>query len=1086
MKIKNKRNFSSLLGWVCCILLSMAAVFGQNRTSAEIRGFVTDKTGAVVAQARVTVINDETKVVRDVQTSSLGAYTVPLLPPGKYTLHVEMKGFRKLVRSGIDLRLDQIARVNATLEVGNVADSVTVNDNAPLVDTETAERRLSLSDTLIGNLPVPGRNPYMLLALSAGISTAQSGVSAMTEERMSVNGSRAFSVTSTLNGGVTTLAQSSNNAMQVPQDSIQEMNLITNNFSAEFGNGAAVLNVSTRSGTNRLHGSAFEDFQNDKLDAKNYFATAKPPKRFNIFGFSVGGPIVRNRTFFHSSYQKNLPSIPAVQIVTVPTTQARTGDFSAPGLPLIFDPASTQVVGGKIVRTPFAGNQIPAARIDTVASKVAPYWPAPNRSGLASNLYNNGGIREPQTRYSGKADHNFSSMQRLSVAYNLSDKHTYWKGPIPEVACLGNCGDAIVRDQQATLSDVWIVNPTIINEARLTVLRENYSRFSPSAGLNIPEKIGLKNVPPYYFPNFSISGAISTSIGPGSRAMQIQNVYGLSDMVTLMRGRHIVKLGGDYTKYQVNNGPVWDSGSLGFSGLFTNSSTSASSGAGMADFLLGLPNTYSLSIRPDMLGGRRWGAHFFVQDEFKVTQKVALSTGLRVESESGFSEAYNRMFTFDPSIPNPVNGLPGAIWFASDGDRPLQKTKYGLLAPRIGIAWAVRPKWSIRAGWGMFYVAPSAQINNNSSPEGYTATESMATTDQLTPVFKLSDGPPQYRWPNPSSVTASAANGKAVSYSPREAKLGANQQWHLTLQREFAAGIVVETAYVGSRGQHLLFRRDMNQVAPQLLGPGNAQTRRPYPNFLAVNSNEQDANSIYHSFQLTMNKRFVHGLTFSSTYTLSKSIDESSYDFTTARGNEVQIVTRRDLNRAISQFDIPQRFTGAAVYELPFGRNRRYLTNSGIVDGVLGGWRLSGIFVANAGTPFTVYMGGANLSGSLAGSWLPNRIGEGTLPQSERSIYRWFDTQAFVAPAAYEFGNSGRNILRGPGLWNLDFALAKEFRIPIPRLEISKLQVRVLVSNVANHPNFAVPSSNIGTASVGTITSAGAARIMQIGARYEF
>jgi hypothetical protein len=1082
---KNDQSWRKLIAWGACVVLSMGLALAQNRTTAEIRGLVTDTTGAVVPSVKITVVNDETKVARTLQSDSSGMFAVPLLPPGQYTLEFVCDGFRKLVRSGVELRLDQVARVDVTLQLGNLAESITVNARSPLVDTETAERRLGLSTQMIGNLPVPGRNPYMLLALSAGISTAQSGVNALTEERMSVNGARAFGVTSTLNGGVTTLTQSSNNAIQVPLDSIQEMNLTTNNFSAEFGNGAAVLNVATRSGTNQFHGSAFEELQNDKLDAKNFFAVSKPPKRFHTFGGSLGGRILPNRTFFFASYQQNLPSNPEVYLVTVPTTATRAGDFSAPGLPAVHDPDTTQLVSGKLIRTPFPENRIPASRIDGVAAKVAAYWPEPNRSGIANNLYHAGGLKEPRGKYSGKIDHNFSESQRLSGAYHYDGRVATWDGPIPNpVGCMTNCGESRVTDQHVTLADTWIVSPSVVNEARVTVLRENYTRSAPSEGMNIPETLGLRNVPQNYFPNFSISGTISTSIGPGSRAKTIQNTYAVANVLMWMKGRHIVKVGGDYTKYQINSGSVWDSGSFSFSGLFSNSG--GTGGMGLADFLLGLPNSYSLSIRPAMLGGRRWGGHTFVQDELKLTQKLTLNAGLRVESESGFSEAYNRMTTFDPTIPNPVNGLPGAIWFASDGDRALQKTHHGLLAPRIGLAYAIAPKWSVRAGWGMFYVAPSGQVNNNTSPVGYTATESMATTDQRTPVFKLSVGPPPYKLPDPSKNTADMMNGKAVSYAPRDAKMGTNQQWHLTIQRELPGGVVVETAYVGSRGLHLLFRRDMNQVPPNLLGPGDAQTRRPFPNFLAVNTNEQDANSIYHSFQLTVNKRFSQGLTFAATYTLSKSIDESSYEFTTARGGEVQIVSRRDLNRALSQFDVPQRATAAVVYEMPVGRGRRYQISSRVLDGVLGGWRMSSIFVANSGMPFTVSMSGANLSGSLAGSWFPNRIRDGALPESERSIYGWFDTTAFTTPAQYAFGNAGRNILRTPGLWNADFSLAKEFRIPMPRLESSKLEIKALSTNVFNHPNFGAPASSIGAATVGRITTAGAARMIQLGARYEF
>jgi hypothetical protein len=356
----------------------------------------------------------------------------------------------------------------------------------------------------------------------------------------------------------------------------------------------------------------------------------------------------------------------------------------------------------------------------------------------------------------------------------------------------------------------------------------------------------------------------------------------------------------------------------------------------------------------------------------------------------------------------------------------------------------------------------------------------LTTADQLTPVFKLSDGPPAFSIPARSQLTGSIANGSSVNYYPPDAPISYTQQWHFSIQHQFPGEIVLETAYVGNKGTHLRFVRDLNQVPLSLLGPGDAQSRRPYPQYQTVNSELRDANSDFQSLQLTLRKTFSHGITVLSNYTLSKSIDNSSVGNMGAGGTDYQIAARPDLNRALSEFDVPQRFVGTVIYELPFGSGRAFLNRKGIANFLFGGWRASNIFKGQSGVPFSVLMAGANLSGSLAGTWFPDRIANGGLPGDQRSIRRWFDASAFAVPARFTFGNSGRNILRGPGFQADDFALAKDFPFHTRFSEAGKIGFRADFQNAFNHPSFGQPGNAFGSAAIGTITTASAPRAIQL------
>jgi hypothetical protein len=1035
------------------VLLLTGASWSQNRSTAEIVGTVTDPSGAVVPNTAVKITNTKTGTSVQAATNRAGAFDVPLLDPGSYTVEFQATGFQAIIRTGIDLQLDQTARVDTQLKVGSPTEAVTVYSST-ILNTDDSQRGTNFNAQLIDELPTVGRDPSYLALLAPGTSSAQSNVSGVDPGRRSVNGSRAFSISATVNGGSGVLPNSDNFVTLVPAlSAVQEFNVIENNYNAEYATGTSVLNIVTRNGSNQLHGSLFEYFENNDLNAKNFFAKGPTPLRYNQPGATVGGPILRNRLFFFFSYQDTINPSTTVSTVTVPTAAVRAGIFT--GLPTITDPQTG---------LPFPNNTIPTSRLDPVAQKVAQYWPATDQSGNVNNFYFAGLQNLTTPIYDGRVDYHLSDSNTITGAghvYLLTNDHT---GSIPGPACFNKterCGEQISHSQQWTLSDRWILTPTKINEFRVNFVRQYFNQLTPNQDENLPQTLGLTTVPPNYLPYFSISGSVPTSIGPGQHSGGAQDTMSYGDALTWVHGRHSVKFGGEFDKFRYNVLPTWDSGSFTFSGLFT--------GTGFADFLLGLPFSYSLTAQPNTIGARRLAYAAFAQDDFRVSHNLTLNFGLRYEGQGGFSEANNRLSNFSPTLVNPLTNTPGAIVFASPGNDTLQNNHFALFAPRVGLAWSPGSRWVVRGGYGIFFVPISAQRNYNSAPPGYAISQSIQVTNTAakTPIFTLAQGPPLYLYPPASARTAGVQNGQSVTYFPLSAAEAYMQQWHISVQKQLSAFTLVEASYVGSKGTHLLFPRDLNQVPQTSLGPGNLQLLRPYPQFQSITDVFADSNSNYNALQVQINQRFSHGLTFLANYTYSKSLDTCSLDFTTSGGCEYQIAARPAATYAPSQFDQTQRLVIGGAYELPFGAGRTYMNHGGIANVVIGGWRLSESFTANTGFPFTVFASTSNPA--LSGNLFANLIG--TPAVSTPTLAEWFNPAAFANPALYTFGNSGRDLLRGPEFWDFDFSLNKKFVVPVGTDGRYHVDFRADFYNAFNHTNFAQPNSTLGSAATGTITA---------------
>jgi len=1061
---------------VAPVMLLTGAAWSQNSSTAELVGTVTDPSGAAVPNAAVKIANTKTGTHTQATTNKAGAFDAPFLDPGLYTVEFQATGFQPVIRTGIDLQLDQTARVDIQLKVGSQTEAVTVNANAPLLNTDDSSRGTNFSGELIEDLPTVGRDPSYLALLAPGTSSAQSNISGVDPGRRSVDGSRAFSISATVNGGSGVLPNSDNFVTLVPAlSAVSEFKAIEDNYNAEYATGTSVLSIVTKSGSNQFHGSAFEYFENNDLNARNFFAKGPTPLRYNQPGGTLGGPILRNKLFFFFSYQNTINPSTTVSTDTVPAAAARAGNFT--GLPTVTDPLTGQ---------PFPNNTIPSSRFDAVAQKVAQYWPAPNEPGNVNNFYF-GGLQNLKTPvYDGRVDYHINDSNTISGAghgYLMTNDHT---GSIPGPACYNKterCGVQVSDSQQWTLSDRWILSPAAVNEIRINFVRQYFDQLTPNQTQDIPQTIGLINVPLEYFPYFSIGGSIPTSIGPGQHSGGAQDTFSYGDGLTWVHGRHSFKFGGEFDKFRYNVLPTWDSGSFTFTGFFT--------GVGFADFLLGEPYSYSLSAQPNTIGARRLAYATFAQDDFRVSHNLTLNLGLRYEGQGGFSEAYNRISNFSPGLINPATNTPGAIEFASPGNDLLQNNHFALFAPRVGLAWSPGSGWVLRGGYGIFFVPISAQRNYNSTPPGYAISESLQVTNAASkaPIFLLDQGPPAYAYPPASSRTAAVQNGQAVTYFPPAAAQGYMQQWHISLQKQISASTVVEVSYVGSKGTHLLFPRDLNQVPETSVGPGNLQLLRPYPQFQSITANFDDANSNYNALQVQINHRFSKGLSFLANYTYSKSMDTCSLDLTTGSGCEYQIAANPAATYAPSQFDQTNRLVIAGAYELPFGKGRAYMNHGGIADAIIGGWRLSESFTANSGFPFTVFASTSNPA--LSGNLFANVSRTPTV--STPTLAEWFNVSAFSNPALYTFGDSGRDVLRGPGFWDFDLSLNKRFLLPIGTENRYRLDFRADFYNAFNHTNFAQPNSTLGSAATGTITATAysnpnnnPSRQIQLGAVFSF
>ncbi len=1110
------------------------AAFGQSTNSGDISGTVTDTSGAAIPGVAVKVFNIATGVSKDYVTNDSGVYDTSSIVAGIYKLTFTKSGFSTLVRSSITVNVGPTT-VNAQLTVGGVTQEVVVSTDIPLLTTENGEQSTTLSAETLQALPEVGQDwtQFAILLPGAAGATggAQGALAAMGSTApgitVAVNGNLPFS-TVLSDGAETTLPASANSDI-LTQETIQELQTVTSAFSAQYGVGGIMYNQISKGGTNKFHGAVYEYFQNEALNALPYAFSGTTSKyfRYNNFGGSIGGPILKDKLFFYFNYDHIIShGSTSAASFTVPTAAVMAGDFT--GFQTIYDPATqtTQLTGtytypGQttpttcpcVIRTSFAdeyhnGNKIPASRLDPVASATQAYWPKPNTSGVLNSgglVQNNYTYTAPQSspfiRYFGRLDYQIKQNNRLTISESEGDNPGQGFGA---GICPINCQSQDVSKQNAQISDVWAITSRITNEVRLGYTNQ-LNFFSPlSAGLGYPGKIGLKFAKADTFPTFNFaSGTYSNMLSPQSNAVYKEHAYDPSDVVTLVAGKHILHFGGEFLIYQ-NNSTAWgneDAGSFTFTGSYTQAGPGVTStGFTYADFLLGQTQKWTASVTPEY-GGRQKLPQLFVQDDYKVRSNLTLNLGLRYQIQTGWSEVKGNERSFDPTVPNPGTGTPGAMWYGSthaNGRTRIQDSVYSTVLPRFGFAYQLDPNTVVRGGFGLYAYNWSNDTYNGGVMGAAFGSQGNVTdsTNGVTPVVILSGSGANLPY-IAASTDPAAFNGPQnnVNYAQFHQPVGGSYQWNIQGQRQINSNLVASLAYVASHGHDLPFPVDVNQVPQGKLAVVDQQFR-PYPQYgsLNVSGTAPNENSIsnYNSLQAVIEQRTNHGLNFNFSYVWSHFLDDMDTSGWGSRAGSQAWQNAYDphANYGNSNFDVRNAFKGNVVYQLPFGRGKQFMNNNLLLDELFGGWQGSAIIIVQSGQPFTPVMsngGNSYASGGGGFAWYPNVIGNPNL--ANRGVKQWFNEAAFAVPTSGTFGNERRNQLTGPGLSTVNLSLGKTFAI----WEQVRVQIRADADNLFNHPSFALPNNNLSL--TGSAISTGTSNIsstsvpmrnMQLSARITF
>ena len=1097
------------------LLMCMAGLgVGQNTNSADLRGTVTDSSGAVLPGVVVTVTNLDTSVSKQLVTNSDGLYDTASILPGNYQITFAKDGFGKVVRGPISVQVG-VFTINGQLKVGSASQEITVAENVPLLKTETAEQSTTFEAQTLVDLPqvsTNGQNWGSFANLLPGASGAPSQPTASGKAgdpgiAIAVNGNLPF-YNNFLQDGASTNLPISANVDIATFDTVSEVQISTSNFSAQYGIGGAVFNQITKSGTNKWHGSGYEYFSADYLSARDYFTRAPRPKpflRYHNFGGSIGGPIFKDKLFFYFNADKIINHGTSTGTSTVPTVAMRNGDFS--GMPTIYDPATQPAgcTGNGCARSAFPNNKI--TNIDPVAKALQAYFPlptpgagtvAPGFPGLVTNNYLwESPTTNPFLKFFGRIDYNISSKQRMNFSITQGDNpgtNTQYNN------CPINCFSGDVDRYNAQISHVWAISPRTINEARFGFTKQGNWFVPQTVGSGFPQKIGLQYAKADVFPQININSNpnVTQILTPGTNAVYIENNFDPSDSVTMIRGKHILHFGGELMIYQANYTP-WgnlQSGQFTFTGIYTRQTpNNTAGGSGYADFLLGDVQGWNVNNQPES-GMRMKSPQVFIQDDYKLRPNLTVNIGLRYERQGGWSEVKNHIGTFDPTLLNPATNTLGAMFFPGNGSSrdSLQAPLNNIFLPRIGFAWSPGGTTVVRGGFGVYDFTWSLDTYGNGVGFGNNSSGSVSDqTNGVTPITILSGTGTNLQTGQPlpyvlASKSPSAYNGQGVNYNPYHTPVGTMKQWSASVERQIGSNMEAEVAYIGSHGTNLPFPVDINQVPLSQLSATAGQANRPYPQFQGISGSTNNAISNYNAFQAQIQRRFTNGLTFNANYTWSHFLDDQDSAGWGSRGGTQVYQNAFDpgANYGNSNFDQRHAVKGSVVYDLPIGKGRRFLNGNEVVDAVIGGWQTAATFVAHSGQPFTVTMASSN-SHAQAGNQFPNVIGDWHLDGA--SINGWYNTAAFAPPAAGTFGNERRNMLVGPALNVVNFSLGKNFHYR----ERYGLQVRVDAQNILNHPSFSNPSTSISFNSAGvptsvpTITSTTiASRAFQLDARFTF
>ena len=1120
--------------WVIFSLLSVfsATAIGQV-TGGSVTGSVQDTTSSTIVGATVKLINNGTSAVQTTSTDNSGNFQFLLAPPGIYALEVSTPGFRTFRRDGIIVEADRSLAVPVTLAVGEVTDKVEVVGGTPLLEPNTSSLGTVMDRQKVDDLPLNGRNPMGLANLIPTVrGVGYFGGQVLSTWRtaaVNISGGQPL-LNSFLIDGVANdkIGDAAGALTYLSVDATQEFKVLTNSMSAEYGRtGGGVISVVSRSGTNQYHGSAFEFLRNNKLNANNFFSNRSgaplPPVAVNQYGGTFAGPVKKDKAFFFFNYEGYKERRSQTRIITSPSVRERAGDFSqtftsAGQLITIFDPLTTRpdpAHPGAFIRSPFGGNVIPPDRISQLSKTTFSLFPLGNLPGQpithAQNLFQT--AKSPIDRYTWglRLDYSLTENSRIALRYTR-DVLEPWLFPNFFNSVIDTDGRYIaIPRRSATLQYTNSFSPTLLLEVRTGINTDGengYGPFSQDIGKNFDlTSLGFPKsfidqrqhghfTPRGAFPNYNVADL--TNFGALGDQIRTGMSWDTSFSLTKVLASHTIKVGYSERFSAFNSGGVGNNlftFNRGFTQGPNPTVASATAGDGIASFMLGMPATGNNTFNPDFALGQHYHAAF-VQEDWKATRKLTMNLGLRWEYEEPVTDRYNLFTNFDANaaaaIQVPGLNLHGGPTFpGASGTRFVTDPRENMWAPRLGLAYQVRPNVVVRSGYGITYIP----IKGTGIPNytGYSPITVMTTSldGGLTPKDTVSNPfPSGLNLPTGSALGIATGLGGDLQTQVRDPKPGYMQQWNFTLQFEPRPNWLVEGAYVGSKGTHVLTNqaRNLDQISPANLALGNAllqpvtnpfygkiltgplsgptvprqQLLRPYPQYNSVLGGWSSlGDSIYHAFALKVEKRFSQGFSLLGAYTISKTIDAAVGNGGAARpggANDVGIINWYDLRAERSKGieDIPQRAVLTALWALPFAKQ-----GNPVKRFALGGWQINAIATLESGRSIALNSGGVTNRPNVVAGQDPN---SGT-----RTLDRWFNTAAYSVPLPFTYGNSSRTIpnVMSDGIKNVDLSLFKDFQIK----ERMKLQFRAEAFNLTNTPVFDTPVVDVTSRTFGVVTA---------------
>jgi hypothetical protein len=1085
------------------LFLSLISLAAQAQISSGLNGRISDASGAAIVNVRVTLTADATGIVLSTQSTSSGNYNFVNVIPGSYHLIASSVGFRTVVRNGIVMTTGKTTTIDLALAVGDDRQVVTILADPPILQSSGSNIETNIAGGTVVGMPMNSRNFIQLATLAPGVELPPGTVLPR------INGGRPRT-NEYLYDGISALQPEPGQVVFFPiLDDIQEFTVEANNVSAEFGRfNGGVVNVTTRSGSNALHGSLFEFLRNEDLNARNYFSSTgrKPEYRRNLYGATLSGPLLTDRLFAFADYQGIQQAIGVTRISTVPTLNERAGIFT--GVSSIYNPKTTTLSNGKYVRQQFTNNVI-SVPFDTAAQSLLTRIPKPtNTTASANNYSRTGNDLDHQNQFDLRIDGVYRSRDRAFARYSYFKDVESPVAPFPDgsgaisgsvIGTGGVSGLSHVVGQQAVVDETHTFTAHLLNDLRAGYTRRSNQISgttlddSASAALgipNIPTNAAFKNA----LPLFTFTGFQQVGSSASTFSQYQTSVWQLVDTVMWSRAAHAIKFGADLRWYQLNTvAPPNPTGAFAFTTTGTNQQGVTNSGNAFASFLLGQVDTFQIDLQQNKIRPRDFIEEYFVQDDWKVSHRLTLNLGARWTLHHPSTEKNNQGAVFNLASQQ-------LDYLGVDGhSRSARQLHYSNLAPRVGLTYLLTPQTIVRAGYGIVFIDQSGITTPFTTPQfPFIQNVQQKTQDSVNAAFSLANGP------TIASIahTADAGLGQSVYTVKRTAGSGYVQQWNLAVQRQLTSHLAIEAAYVGSHIVHVgIPDSNLNQLTAAQLATGSsllnkvtnpyygtiptwsslgaatvtqAQLFKPYPRFLNVATYRNNSGTTnYHAGEVKIEEQLTHGLTVLFSYTRSKLIDDASSVFSStvlSSPNSSSLIAADTfhprLERDLSSGDMPNVLSASLTYTLPAGKGHAFAP-TGISRAIFSDWAVKAILLSQSGMPVTVTQ--ATNNNSFAGYALqrPNVTGTTALSADKRTPTKFFKTDAFSTAPQFTLGNGSRNPVRGPAYRDLDLALVRRIELA----HSTHLELRGEIFDLMNTPAFAQPNGSFGSSSFGSITS---------------